>query len=432
MPLDVVMPALGMAQETGLIVAWHKQSGDPVAKGDALFEVETDKATMEVEAQGDGFLTNVTAYAGTDVPVGHVIAKISQSAESIVNPVGNTVEVSAAHPALAADLPEGKEVIMPTLGMAQDTGLLVSWHKTAGDAVDADEILFEVETDKSTVEVNAGTDGYIAALLVGEGEEVPVGQTIAIISIDAPVNPITCKAADAPVATTSDVTPNAATEAPTIPKPVHTKIAPRPHSGTNGRILASPKARRLAHEQGLDLARLVAAGHPQPFHVRDLAILKALPAEAKPASHAAPAASRLTAEVATEGFSAFAVWARETANLTDTSALLAGFCAASMQTDAIVAVESFNSTKAYAGTAQLSSVELSEDPPQIRLRDLRFTTITTVQVGAEDVPTLTLTRNGVGVSITLEFASGQLSAPGAITLLSNFAGRIEHPLRHLL
>jgi pyruvate dehydrogenase E2 component (dihydrolipoamide acetyltransferase)/2-oxoglutarate dehydrogenase E2 component (dihydrolipoamide succinyltransferase) len=103
-----------------------------------------------------------------------------------------------------------------------------------------------------------------------------------------------------------------------------------------------------------------------------------------------------------------------------------------MQTDAIVAVESFNSTKAYAGTAQLSSVELSEDPPQIRLRDLRFTTITTVQVGAEDVPTLTLTRNGVGVSITLEFASGQLSAPDAITLLSNFAGRIEHPLRHLL
>ena len=71
MPLDVIMPALGMAQETGLIVAWHKQSGDPVAKGDALFEVETDKATMEVEAQGDGYLTDVTASEGTDVPVGH-------------------------------------------------------------------------------------------------------------------------------------------------------------------------------------------------------------------------------------------------------------------------------------------------------------------------------------------------------------------------
>ncbi|PXW63906.1 biotin-dependent enzyme, partial [Loktanella sp. PT4BL] len=80
MPLDVIMPALGMAQETGLIVAWHKQPGDAVAKGDILFEVETDKATMEVEAAADGFLTDVAAGEGTDVPVGNVIAKISDSA----------------------------------------------------------------------------------------------------------------------------------------------------------------------------------------------------------------------------------------------------------------------------------------------------------------------------------------------------------------
>ncbi len=428
MPLDVIMPALGMAQETGLIVAWHKQPGDPVAKGDALFEVETDKATMEVEAQGDGFLTNVTANEGTDVPVGHVIAQISQSAESAVAPDVGSGEDVATPP--APDLPAGKDVIMPTLGMTQDTGLLVAWHKAAGDVVCADEILFEVETDKSTVEVNAGADGYIAALLVGEGEEVPVGQTIAIISIEVPANPITRKAADAPIAATSVVTPNVATEPPNMPKPATNKTAPS--SGANGRILASPKMRRLAHEQGLDLGLLVAAGHQQPFHVSDLSTLKALSAETMSASSAGQSSSRLTAEVATEGFSGFAAWACETANLTDTSALLAGFCAASMDKDAVVAVESFNTIKTYAGSAQLSAVKFSEDTPQIRLRDLRFCAITTVQVGAEDIPTLTLTRNGAGVSITLEFAIGQLSTPDAITLLSNFAGRMEQPLRHLL
>ncbi len=426
MPLDVIMPALGMAQETGLIVAWHKQPGDPVAKGDALFEVETDKATMEVEAQGDGFLTDVTASEGTEVPVGHVIAQISQSAESAVARDTTSAEASATHPNPISDLPSGKEVIMPTLGMAQDTGLLITWHKSAGDAVGADDILFEVETDKSTVEVNAGTDGYIAALLAAEGEEVPVGQTIAIISIDAPANPITRKAAESSPA--SVPTPKAVEEPLASPTLIPRKSAP----ATGGRILASPKVRRLAREQGLDLGRLVAAGHPQPFHVSDLAILKALPANAIAASYAAQASSRLTAEVATEGFSAFATWACETANLTDTSALLAGFCAASMNIDAIVAVESFGTTKTYAGSGQLSATIQTDAAPQILIRDLRFSAITTVQVGAEDVPTLTLTRNGDGVSITLESAIGQPSTPDAITFLSNFAGRMEQPLRHLL
>ena len=81
MPHDVIMPALGMAQDSGVLVRWIKQAGEAVAEGDALFEVETDKATMEVEAQAAGFLTNVTASEGQDVPVGQVIALISETAE---------------------------------------------------------------------------------------------------------------------------------------------------------------------------------------------------------------------------------------------------------------------------------------------------------------------------------------------------------------
>ncbi len=126
MPLDVIMPALGMAQDTGLIVAWHKQPGDAVAKGDVLFEVETDKATMEVEAAADGFLTDVAAGEG-DGRAGRQRHRQN---------LGQRREAQAPRPTRPLpptdDLPEGKAVIMPTLGMAQDTGLLVAWHKGPG------------------------------------------------------------------------------------------------------------------------------------------------------------------------------------------------------------------------------------------------------------------------------------------------------------
>ncbi|KQI70527.1 pyruvate dehydrogenase [Loktanella sp. 5RATIMAR09] len=421
MPLDVIMPALGMAQETGQIVAWHKQPGDPVSKGDVLFEVETDKATMEVEAAGDGFLTDVVAGEGDDVPVGDVIAKISDSAESAAP------SPKAEEPAPSDDLPDGKAVIMPTLGMAQDSGLLVAWHKEPGDAVSADDVLFEVETDKSVNEVNAGFDGYLGATLAEAGEDVPTGQTIAIITAEKPANPVARKSAGvaAPQAKVEEAKPEP------VAKPAPAKQAPTP--ATNGRVLASPKLRRLALEQGLDLQRLVDAGHSQPFHVKDLDALRALPQTSSDTGTAtAQASGRLTAKIACEGFTDFAAWAATTAKLTDMSALLAGLCAASHGSDTTVAVESFGATTIYAASAQLSATQPTEDAAKLRVRDLRFTAISGVAVGAEDVPTLTLTRNGAGLTITLEFAPAQLAATDAITLLSNFAGRMEQPLRHLL
>ena len=75
-----------------------------------------------------------------------------------------------------------KNIIMPMLGMTQDTGIINKWHKKEGDKIGADEILFEVETDKTTMEIEAGSDGYVNKILFQEGETVPVGDTIAIIS----------------------------------------------------------------------------------------------------------------------------------------------------------------------------------------------------------------------------------------------------------
>jgi pyruvate/2-oxoglutarate dehydrogenase complex dihydrolipoamide acyltransferase (E2) component len=428
MPHEVIMPALGMAQDTGKIVSWLKSAGDPVKAGDALFEVETDKATMEVESPADGYLTDVQAEAGADVPVGNVIALVSETAESsgAKTPV-DTCKDDAA-------LPEGKAVIMPALGMAQDTGVIVAWHKGLGDAVAAEDILFEVETDKATMEVEAGADGFVAALLAEATEAAPVGDTIAIISAEKPANPVQRSIADggaAKPAAPPDPAPTAKDESNPAPGK-----APKAQAATSsgGRILASPKARRLALEQGLDLNRLVEAGHPQPFHVADLETLRAMPAET--AGHITTPSRRLTADLPNDGFGTFAAWSAENTDLKDANALLAGLAAASLGRDtATIAVESFGQSRAYRVPAgPFSAITKAEDDsaPDLILRDLRLSRISTVDLGAEDAPVLTLTQASSGLSITLECAGQDLTAGVAVNLLSEFAGRMEQPLRHLL
>ncbi|WP_084862470.1 biotin/lipoyl-containing protein [Salibaculum halophilum] len=420
---DVTMPQLGMAQDAGKIVSWLKAPGDAVAKGEALFEVETDKATMEVEAQAAGFLTGVAAAEGDDVPVGAVIARISDSAED------DTPAPAAPVAEVPADaLPEGHSVTMPQLGMAQDTGLLVGWLKSPGDAVAAADVLFEVETDKSTMEVEAGRDGYLAATLAQAGEEVPVGGPVAVISNAAPDNPVARSVAAAPAPPAQEAKPEPAAE------PARKPAAPQPVlQPTGGRILASPKARRLALEQGLDLARLAEAGHPQPYHVSDLDTLRSLPA-VTPAAEAGEASRRLVAEVPEDGVPAFAAWAAAAHGLTDADAILAGLTAASLPDPGPVAVERHGTMTTYALPADraLSGVAETGDDPALILRDLRGSRLTNVEMGGESTPVLTLTPKATGLTLTLECAASRLDARAAIQLLTDVADRVEQPLRHLL
>jgi len=321
--------------------------------------------------------------------------------------------------------------------MAQDTGQIVAWHKSLGDEVASGDILFEVETDKATMEVEAGADGFVAALLAEAGEAAPVGAPIAIISAETPDNPVQRSIADASAPAANAAAAGAeAKEAPEpepAKKPQETRTAPAP-TRSDGRILASPKARRLALEQGLDLNRLAEAGHPQPYHVADLDVLKALPK--KPAASAATATRHLTADLPTDGFAEFAAWAAESAGLTDAGALLAGLAAASQGRDeATIALESFGRTRLFTVPAGPfgTITEAEEDTsPDLTLRDLRMSRVSTVALGAEETPVLTLTRAGEGLTITLECAGHHLTTAEATGLLSEFAGRMEQPLRHLL
>ncbi|AGI68979.1 putative dihydrolipoyllysine-residue acetyltransferase [Octadecabacter antarcticus 307] len=437
MQRDVIMPALGMAQDTGKITSWLKAAGDAVAPGDPLFEVETDKATMEVEAQIGGFLTNVTAAAGDDVPVGNVIALISETAGETA--VSVATSPAANEPTDSPDdsqLPDGTNIIMPVLGMAQDSGKLVSWNKALGDEVAADDVLFEVETDKSTMEVPAGADGYLAAIMADAGEDVPTGQTIAIITANKPDQTFSQSATKADAPTPAAPAPKAV--APIQAAAISVPTVPR----NDGRILASPKARRLALAAGLDLARLVSAGHPQPYHAADIDVLRNLPTEGSNAVNSSVASRQITARVPSAGTDDFIAWMLEDAGITVApSALWASFASGALRatnldiTDLNVQIAPLNgdaTTRLNPDQSRLSNQIETTDTPNLILRDLTDSHITGLNLGPADAPTITIARDGDTLCLSLDFTANQLDDAAAIALITGFATRLADPLYHLL
>jgi len=455
MPHEVIMPALGMAQDTGHIVAWLKSPGDSVKAGDALMEVETDKATMEVEAAHDGYLTDVRASAGQDVPVGDVVAMIADSPDAIRVPEpadGTPAAEDAEDGTTEAEVPEGHQVIMPALGMAQDSGVVVAWAKAAGDAVSEGDTLLEVETDKATMEVEADRAGYLAAILAEDGDDVPVGQVIAVISAEAPATPIRRAMAAAPAdtsAATAGATP--ATEREPAPEPkAEAPSASEPRrpvtpAAPGGRILASPKAKRLAAEEGLDLADLAAAGHPQPYHVADLETLRVLAREtaARPAAAAGGAArpSEIEAEVPAAAHDAFLTWLAAEGASPAPGRILAAFTAGALR--AVNEPEGARVVSAGGGgsarlTADPDRAPLNAAPldvegvPALVVRDLTGTALTALRPAAPAAPTLTLSRRGDALALHLAHDEATLSQDAALALISGVAVRLADPLRHLL
>lgn len=120
MATEVIMPALGMAQETGKLLRWIKNEGDKVAKGEPLMEIETDKVTVEIEAPADGTLAGVSAAEGEDVPVGRAVAFVLAEGEELPQPVtipaapalsASAPAASSTNGSATADQPSGRRVL---------------------------------------------------------------------------------------------------------------------------------------------------------------------------------------------------------------------------------------------------------------------------------------------------------------------------------
>jgi pyruvate dehydrogenase E2 component (dihydrolipoamide acetyltransferase) len=287
----ILMPRLSDTMTEGVIAAWHKKVGDPVKKGELLAEVETDKATMDLESYKDGTLLYTGTDKGGKIQVNDLLAIIGAPGEDISSLVkgggaaaapakaaANTAAAPTAAPAAAAtggnaatpkaasgglDLSKQEEVIlMPRLSDTMTEGVIADWHKKVGDPVKKGDILADIETDKATMELESYKEGKLLYIGAQKGEKIAVNDLLAVIGDEKKVNLDSIVAASknkGGVATVSEPAGAATTAG------VQTAEAgDNGHSGlsvsADGRIKASPLARKLAAEKGIDISKVPGSG----------------------------------------------------------------------------------------------------------------------------------------------------------------------------
>jgi len=275
----ILMPRLSDTMTEGVIAAWHKKVGDTVKKGDLLAEIETDKATMELESYQDGVLLHIGTPRGGKLQVNDLLAIFGKAGEDVSAliaqntggaaapaaaeaPTANSISSSsssapAAAPASGVDYTTMEEVVlMPRLSDTMTEGVIAGWHKKVGDTVKKGEVLADIETDKATMELESYKDGILLYQGAQAGEKILVNDLLCIIGqagMDiAPIvaalkghatAPATAAPAASPMATPSSAP--IATAAPVA--------APTAQVVNEGRIFASPLAKKIAQEKGIDL-----------------------------------------------------------------------------------------------------------------------------------------------------------------------------------
>jgi pyruvate dehydrogenase E2 component (dihydrolipoamide acetyltransferase) len=307
------MPLLSDTMTEGKIVKWNKQVGDKVKSDDVLADVETDKATMEVVGYADGTLLYIGVPEGKAAQINEIIAIVGKEGEDYKGlldggaaaPAPAAASTPAAAPAAATSAPAaagvdadalagqlGVTVIrMPLLSDTMTEGKIVAWSKKVGDSVKADESLADVETDKATMEVVPYVDGTVLYTGVEAGNAAKVNEVIAVIGkagtdvtalVNAFKNPGAAAPSSAPAAAT---TAAAATSAPAA-------ATTTTSSSENGRVKASPLAKKIAADKGIDLHGVQGSGDGGRIIKADIDNYKATaasaPAAAKAATPSAP------------------------------------------------------------------------------------------------------------------------------------------------
>jgi len=281
----ILMPRLSDTMTEGVIAAWHKKVGDSVKKGDLLAEVETDKATMELESYKDGVLLHIGTDKGGKLQVNDLLAIIGSAGEDISGLMGAgtaapaaavapaaTPEAPAAPAPAAATAPSldiskmDEVVLMPRLSDTMEAGVIASWNKKVGDTVKKGEVLAEIETDKATMELESYKNGTLLYVGAAKGEKILVNGLLCVIGekdkvdVDAIIAASKSGSVSAPASTpapsSSLATAVASAPAAVISAPV-TAAAPVVQ---NGRVKASPLAKKIAQEKGVDLRLLQGSG----------------------------------------------------------------------------------------------------------------------------------------------------------------------------
>ncbi|MGW0122508.1 2-oxoglutarate dehydrogenase, E2 component, dihydrolipoamide succinyltransferase [Streptomyces sp. NPDC003327] len=339
MSVSVTLPALGESVTEGTVTRWLKAEGERVEADEPLLEVSTDKVDTEIPAPASGILASIKVAEDETVEVGAELAIIddgSGAPAAAEAPAAEPAPAAEAAPAPAAEAPapqatpstevqepapaptaeaasgggsaEGTDVVLPALGESVTEGTVTRWLKSVGETVEADEPLLEVSTDKVDTEIPAPASGVLLEIVVGEDETAEVGAKLAVIGAAgaapaAPAAPAPAPAAEAPAAPApapaAAPAPAPAAPAPAAPVAAPAPVAPAPAATTPAPAAAQPAedgayvtplVRKLATENGVDLATVKGSGVGGRIRKQDV-LAAAEAKKAAPAPAAAPAAA---------------------------------------------------------------------------------------------------------------------------------------------
>lgn len=271
----VTMPRLSDTMTEGTVATWLKKVGDKVSEGDILAEIETDKATMEFESFNAGTLLHIGIQEGETATVDSLLAIIGSEGEDIseflkegasndkkeeeskTETKKEEKETSEAKPK-NTELPKGVKVVtMPRLSDTMTTGTVATWLKKVGDKVTEGDILAEIETDKATMEFESFNAGTLLYIGIQEGETAPVDSVLAIIG---PEGTDVSGIAENYSVTSGSKEESKSEEKESEPKKEETMTQTTSSSSNGGRIFASPLAKQIAKDKGIDLSQVNGSG----------------------------------------------------------------------------------------------------------------------------------------------------------------------------
>ena len=317
----VNMPRLSDTMEEGVVAQWLKKVGDKIEEGDILAEIETDKATMEFESFHEGVLLYIGVQEGETSPVDKLLAIIGEegedisrllsgenfSEEKVEEKIVTSEEIkedtsSDNSSSGAAVIPDGVQVItMPRLSDTMTDGTIASWLKKEGDTVEEGDILAEIETDKATMEFECFYEGTILYIGVQEGETAPVDSLLTIIGPAG--TDVSVIVANGGASSDSAAPKNEKTETKTEKQEDKTEVKGATSSSTTsnnsgGRIFASPLAKKIAADKGINIANVTGSGENGRIIKKD--IENYTPA-VQTTEAAAPSAATAVVSFTTEG-----------------------------------------------------------------------------------------------------------------------------------
>ena len=266
------MPRLSDTMEEGVVAKWLKNVGDKIEEGDILAEIETDKATMEFESFHEGTLLYIGVQEGETSPVDVLLAIIGEEEEDITKIISGVSETKVEEIAKTSteaktektrtsetSIPDGVEVIsMPRLSDTMEEGTVATWLKNVGDKVEEGDILAEIETDKATMEFECFYEGTILYIGVQEGETAPVDSLLTIIGPEG--SDVSAIIANGGASTSNEKAASPETKEEKVVEETKSSTLHNATNNSGGRIFASPLAKKIAADKGINLADINGSG----------------------------------------------------------------------------------------------------------------------------------------------------------------------------